>query len=81
MFTITKRSGLEEEYQASKIVNSLSNAGVSPATAEEIAKGISHHVGMTTLEVRNKIIGGIRNREPQAARRFESHPKKNHNNT
>jgi hypothetical protein len=79
MFTITKRSGLEEEYHADKIVNSMGNVGVSQETAEEIAGGISYRDGMTTSEVRNRVIGGIKNREPQAAKRYESHPKKNHN--
>jgi len=79
MFTITKRSGLEEEYQADKLKNSMGNAGVSPETTDEIARGITYHDGITTSEVRNRIIGGIKNREPQAAKRYESHPKKNHN--
>ena len=48
MFTITKRSDLEEEYHANKIVDSMGN----------------------------RVIGGIKNREPQAAKWYESHPKK-----
>jgi transcriptional regulator NrdR family protein len=78
MLTITKRSGLEEEFRADKIENSMRNAGVSQETAKNITGSITHHVGITTSEVRNRIIGGIKNREPQAAKQYESHPKKTH---
>lgn len=76
--TITKRSGLEEEFRKDKIENSMRGAGISQETAREITKGIGHHDGITTSEVRNRVIGGIKNREPQAAKLFESHPKKTH---
>ncbi len=79
MSTIKKRSGLEEKFSKDKIINSMRNAGISEETAEEIAGGISYREGITTSEVRNRVIGGIKNREPQAAKQFESHPRKNHN--
>lgn len=78
MPTIKKRSGLEEEFRAEKIENSMRNAGISQITAQKVAAGISYHKGLTTLEVRNRIIGGIKNHEPQAAKRYESHPRKTH---
>lgn len=76
MRTITKRSGLEEEFRTDKIENSMRSAGISQETAQRVAGGISYHEGITTSEVRNRVIGGIKNREPQAAKRYESHPKK-----
>ena len=78
MLTITKRSGLEEEFRTRKITNSMRSAGISEETAKEVAEGITYHEGITTSEVRNRVVGGIKNREPQAAKRYESHPKKNH---
>ena len=78
MSKIKKRSGLEENFQQSKIVNSMQNAGISKETAEEIAGHIDYHEGISTSEVRNRVIGGIKNREPQAAKRYESHPRKTH---
>ncbi|RJP70459.1 MAG: hypothetical protein C4532_09220 [Candidatus Abyssobacteria bacterium SURF_17] len=78
MFTITKRSGKEEAFQKDKILNSMRNAGVAQETAEGVAGSIGYHDGITTSEVRNRVIGGIKNREPQAAKQYESHPRKPH---
>ncbi|PKK82586.1 MAG: hypothetical protein CVT49_12960 [candidate division Zixibacteria bacterium HGW-Zixibacteria-1] len=78
MLTITKRSGLEVEFHTGKIANSMMNAGISQETAQKVADSILYHEGITTLEVRNRVIGGIKNREPQAAKQFESYPKKAH---
>ena len=76
MQSIKKRSGKGEKFQANKILNSMRGAGVSQETAQMVAKGVVYHEGMTTSEVRNLVIGGIKNREPQAAKQYESHPKK-----
>lgn len=54
----------------------MRNAGVSREIAEVAAKDIHYHEGITTREVRNLVIGAIKNKEPQAAKQFESHPKK-----
>ncbi len=78
MRTITKRSGKKEAFQVEKIVNSMRSAGISQETAQRVAAVISHHEGITTSEVRSHVIAGIKNREPQAAKQYESHPKKNH---
>ncbi len=78
MLTITKRSGKEEEFHKSKIENSMRNAGVSQEAAQRVASDICYHGGITTSEIRNRVIGGIKNREPQAAKQYESHPKKTH---
>jgi transcriptional regulator NrdR family protein len=78
MLTITKRSQAVEEFRKDKIENSMMNAGVSRETAQNVVNDIVYHEGMTTLQVRNRVIGGIKNREPQAAMRYESHPKKTH---
>ena len=79
MNTITKRSGKEESFQTEKILNSMRSAGIGRETAETVVRGIAYHEGITTSEVRNRVIGGIKNREPQAAMQYESHPKKPHN--
>lgn len=78
MHTITKRSGTEEKFQVNKIVNSMRGAGITEQTARLVAAGISHHDGITTSEVRSRVVGAIKNKEPQAAKRYESHPKKPH---
>jgi hypothetical protein len=78
MPTIKKRSGLEEEFRTEKIENSMRNAGISQITAQKVATSISYHKGIATSEVRNLVIGGIKNQEPQAATRYESYPRKTH---
>lgn len=78
MNTITKQSGREEGFQTDKILRSMRNAGISRETAEMVANAIEYHPGISTSEVRNRVIGAIKNREPQAAKQFESHPRKTH---
>jgi 2-phosphoglycerate kinase len=78
MKSITKRSGKEEKFQSDKIVNSMQGAGISPDTARQLAADIKHHEGITTSEVRNRVIGAIKNKEPQSAKRYESHPRRTH---
>lgn len=78
MHTITKRSGREEEFRIDKIEKSMRGAGITQETAHAVAVGIAHYEGITTLDVRRLVIGGIKNREPQAAQRFETHPRKSH---
>jgi len=76
--TIIKRSGKEEGFQTDKILNSMRGAGISQDTARLVAADITHHQGITTSEVRHRVIGAIKNKEPQSAQRYESHPKKSH---
>lgn len=78
MHSIRKRSGQDETFQTNKIQNSMRNAGVSQETTQSLMASISHHEGITTSEVRNRVIGGIKNREPQACKRYESYPRKTH---
>ena len=78
MLMITKRSGHIEEFQRDKIVNSMQGAGITEKTSRLVAAGIEHFDGMTTTEVRRRVIGAIKNKEPQAAKRYESHPRKVH---
>jgi len=78
MKTISKRSGGDEEFRTDKIENSMRNAGITQETAQRVAGNISHHEGISTSEVRNRVIGGIKNHEPQAAKLFESYPRKTH---
>jgi 2-phosphoglycerate kinase len=78
MLTITKRSGQTEEFRRDKILNSMLSAGISQDTARLVATDIKHHEGITTSEVRKRVIGAIKNKEPQSAKRYESHPKKAH---
>jgi transcriptional regulator NrdR family protein len=76
--TIIKRSGKREKFQPDKILNSMRGAGLSQETARAIVAGIKYHADITTSEIRNSVIGAIKNKEPQAAKRYESHPRKNH---
>ena len=78
MLMITKRSGREEEFRPDKIESSMRNAGVSRETAAKVVAGINYREGMTTSQVRNRVIGGIKNHEPESCKRFESHPRKVH---
>ena len=75
---IKKRSGRDELYQTAKILSSMRNAGISYETAQRVVSSINYHEGMTTSEVRSHVIGGIKNREPQAAKLYESHPRRPH---
>jgi len=79
MPTITKRSGREEEFSKDKIERSVLGAGITQETARLVAADIKYQKDMTTSEVRKRVIGAIKNKEPQAAKRYESHPKKSHN--
>ena len=76
MLMITKRSGREEEFRPDKIESSMRNAGVSLETAAKVAGGINYREGMTTSQVRNRVIAGIRSSEPETCKRFELHPRK-----
>ncbi len=78
MNTVVKRSGKEESFQTDKILNSMRGAGVTQEIARLVAADIRHHEGIDTSEVRKCVIGAIKNKEPQAAKRYESHPKKAH---
>lgn len=76
---ITKKSGLTEKYSTDKIEKSMLAAGVTNELSKAIANSIILHEGITTKEIRQLVIGGIKNKEPQAAKRFETHPQKKHN--
>ena len=76
MKTIVKRSGKKESFRMDKIINSMRGAGISQDTAWLVAADIKHYDGITTSEVRNRVTGAIKNKQPQAAQRYESHPKK-----
>ena len=78
MRAILKQSGEKEEFRKDKIENSMRSAGISQETAQKVVAGIGHYEGITTTEVRKHVIGGIKNREPQAAKQYESYPRKTH---
>lgn len=78
---IIKRSGQTEKFNTDKIKKSMLSAGVTNELSKAIADSIVFHEDMTTSEIRKLVIGGIKNKEPQAARRFETHPLKKHNIT
>lgn len=78
MRIIKKRSGQEAEFSTDKILNSMRSAGISQETAKQVAGTITYHEGITTSEVRNRVIAGIKNQEPQAAKQYESYPRKSH---
>ena len=80
MFTIVKRSGRKEMFQATKIENSMKKAGVSVGISKLATSCISYryHQNITTLEVRLHVVSWIRNLEPQAARQYELFTKKAH---
>lgn len=79
MIKIIKHSDSQEEFSKSNISNSVMNAGISKVTSEAISESIHYREGMATAEVRNRIVSGIKNREPQTDRQFEWHPRKTHN--
>jgi hypothetical protein len=81
MHRITKRSGAQEVFRTDKIRNSIRKAGVGRESAAKTAAGIGYHEGITTSEVRNRVIGEMRALEPEAARKYELFPRKNHENT
>ena len=79
MGNIVKRSGAVEAFRSDKIKRSMENAGITEQTARQVAMSIPFVEGITTSMVRNRVIAGIKNREPQAAKQYESHPRKQHN--
>lgn len=78
---ITKRSGLTEKYSIDKIEKSMLGAGVTNELSKAVAKAMIFSEEISTKEVRRFVIGAIKNKEPQAAKRFETHPQKKHVNT
>ena len=78
MLMITKRSGREEEFRPAKIRRSIRDAGVSREAALNVAGSICYHEGITTSQVRNRVIGGIQSWDPQAADRYESYSRRRH---
>ena len=73
---IIKRSGEKEKYRIEKIEKSMLAAGITAVLSKEVAKEIEFHDEITTREVRGHVIGKIKNKDPQAAKRYESHPRK-----
>ena len=78
MLTVTKRSGEEQEFRVEKLENSMRKAGVSTGIAKLVTSCISYHYrrGMTTVEIRDRVVAWIRDMEPHAALLYESHPEK-----
>ncbi len=74
MRTITKRSGVKEEFRKDKIKASITAAGISDEVARKVAGGIIYREGITSSDVRHQVIGGINSYERRAARQYASHP-------
>jgi hypothetical protein len=78
MHMTTQRSGQEEPFRRDKIERSMVGAGITQEIAQLDATDIKYRDGMTTSELRKRVIGAIKNRQPKAAKGYESHPRKSH---
>ncbi|MFH2049085.1 MAG: hypothetical protein ABIJ12_06535 [bacterium] len=78
MKTITNQSSQTEEFNKDKIEGSIRGVDINQETTRLVVADIKHHKDITTSDVWNLVIGAIKNKEPQAAKRYESHPRKSH---
>jgi hypothetical protein len=69
---IKKHTGQAEEFNISKLENSLRWAGVPPTVAHEIAAKIVPREGMTTNELRALVMAELKGKDSAAARRYET---------
>lgn len=76
---ILKRCDKTEEYNKTIIIDTMIDAGITKVTFEDVPESIHYREGMATAEIRNRVISGNKNREPQTDRQFEWHPRKTHN--
>ena len=68
---IRKASGVEEEFERTKLESSLQRAGVAEQVAREIASRISVREGMSTSEIRSQVLSELRAKDPATAERYE----------
>jgi transcriptional regulator NrdR family protein len=67
-----------DTFRVEKLEASMIKAGANRETAKKIAKSIAKTVyeGMTTLELRNKVIAELQKADPKAAATYKSYKKK-----
>ena len=79
---VKKRDGSLEEFDREKVFRSAVAAGLSEEDATPLALEVEAWVGgvvegtvVSTPEMRNKVLGLLRERDPEAAARFEGYRK------
>jgi phosphatidate phosphatase PAH1 len=72
LVNVKKKDGRTEEFKRTKIERSLKNVGVKETNAKEIANKVSEKEGMTTTEIRESVQKELRNRNKEAAEKYES---------
>ena len=72
MLTIKKRSGEPVEFDKKKLEQSIRNAGASEKTARSIAEAIKHRDGLTTSDLRTRVIAELKRQAPESGKRYEA---------
>lgn len=74
---VTKRSGVKEEFDISKIVKSCMAAGVDYSDALKIANGVKNTIENeeTTAEIRAEVYKLLSKDDPEAAKKYIKHKK------
>ena len=72
MARLTKRDGTHEEYQRSKVADSLRRLGASEETINTTLQRVTPTDGESTTSFRNRITAELRARSPEMARRYEN---------
>lgn len=82
MYQVQKKDGNLEEFNRSKIVNSIIKSGANPEEAEKITAAIevwlptvAAQTPVNTLDIRAKILESLRAINPAAATNFEAYRK------
>lgn len=70
MVKVVKRGDM---YRPEKLKSSVMKAGASEKTANKIVASIKVREGMSTLELRNKVIEILKTLDPKAAVAYESY--------
>lgn len=68
---IKKLSGQEEEFNRTKLLNSIRWAGVSDQIASEVTAKVVPHEGMNTSEIRSQVVAALLQQDSAAAQRYE----------
>jgi len=71
MTLLNKRTDTQEEFNRTKLEQSIIRAGATEETAKEVASKIDPTTVKTTDEVRNLVVEELRKTEPAIAERYE----------
>ena len=70
-----KKAGQLEEFNKEKLVQSILKAGASEETARKIADAVDVREGMSTSEIKSRVLARLRTENPEAAATYETYKK------